>query len=251
MRVAEEILRGEVERGGENLEGKAEDLLGSLREIVEWVERVWGGKEDEGGERGIRQLGCECLLLPHHLPSFIQLREKIRAILSLVNRKHRLRLSKEKPPSSSRSHTDLISLQSHFSPSLLPPPSPAEYIHEGYLWFKWGEYDKANEFIGHGWVWRPRPIESADALTNMASNALTDYDVIEDGFVRLRQARVIVADYSLLRKDFPSLLLDKTEAEIDDWIVENAAFLSAGQVSDEALWRWVLLLFMISSRFVD
>ena len=43
------------------------------------------------------------------------------------------------------------------------------------------------------------------------------------------QAKVLCADYKLLRKDFAQLH-GKTDAEVDEWFLDNAAFLSEGQV---------------------
>jgi hypothetical protein len=43
------------------------------------------------------------------------------------------------------------------------------------------------------------------------------------------QASIIVADYALLRRDFHRQLGDRSDAQIDAWLLENAAFLSAGQ----------------------
>lgn len=43
------------------------------------------------------------------------------------------------------------------------------------------------------------------------------------------QASVLVADHKLLRHDFHRQLGGMSDAQIDAWLLENAAFLSAGQ----------------------
>jgi len=65
---------------------------------------------------------------------------------------------------------------------------------------------------------------------NMAGNSRYDFDVLEDSFARLKNASVIVADYKLLRTDFP-VLADKTSCEIDAWLLSNFAYISEGQVA--------------------
>jgi hypothetical protein len=39
------------------------------------------------------------------------------------------------------------------------------------------------DWVGHGLFWRPRPLDSTEPVTNMASNCMTDYDVLEDGII--------------------------------------------------------------------
>jgi hypothetical protein len=226
--VAEQILRDEIESGRNNLEGSGVELTKAYGEVKELVESVWGKREREG-ERERLRLGCACRLTTEHLHSLLRIGEGLRGIVSLLNRRHRLRIE-HGTPTRMHSRDAMAAMERRYSPRLLPPPTPAEYIHDGYLWFKWGEFDRQEEFIGHGWVWRHRPLGSEEALTNMASNALTDYDVVEEGFVRLKRAKVIVADYDLLRSDFPHLLKRLTDDEIDTWLLDNAAFISAGQV---------------------
>lgn len=68
-----------------------------------------------------------------------------------------------------------------------------------------------------------------------------DYDAIEDNWTKLKQAKVLVADYDLIRNDFPSLkvlppvhmshhIQNKTKEEINNWLVDNTAYISEGQV---------------------
>jgi len=67
------------------------------------------------------------------------------------------------------------------------------------------------------------------SLENAAGNASNDYDVMEDKFQKLKKASVICADYELLRQDFPELYsLDN--AKIDQWLLNNTAYLSEGQI---------------------
>eukprot|EP01126_Amoeba_proteus_P002254 TRINITY_DN10707_c0_g2_i1.p1 TRINITY_DN10707_c0_g2~~TRINITY_DN10707_c0_g2_i1.p1 ORF type:complete len:460 (+),score=109.55 TRINITY_DN10707_c0_g2_i1:128-1381(+) len=56
-----------------------------------------------------------------------------------------------------------------------------------------------------------------------------DYDALEDNWYKLRQAKVLVADYDLLRHDFP-FLCEKAKPEINTWLLDNAAYISEGQV---------------------
>ena len=50
-----------------------------------------------------------------------------------------------------------------------------------------------------------------------------------ENMVRVPGARVVLADYGLLRKDF-SVLRGRTDAEVDAWILQNTAYQSEGQV---------------------
>ncbi len=43
------------------------------------------------------------------------------------------------------------------------------------------------------------------------------------------QASILVADYALLRRDFHCELGDRSDTQIDAWLLANAAFVSAGQ----------------------
>lgn len=63
--------------------------------------------------------------------------------------------------------------------------------------------------------------------------SITQYCVLFhefSGFVRLKTASVLVADYVLLRRDFSAEMGGKTNEEIDLWLLQNAAYLSSGQV---------------------
>ena len=149
--------------------------------------------------------------------------------------------------------------QGRFAPfSLIPPPSPCEYVPESLAWSCWGAFDRESEWLGHGWFWRPPPLKTQSdpstsstsengqpvkekdekdendndqvILTNMASNSSSDYDMLEDRFHRLKRASVLVADYALLRHDFPELLGHLDDPSIDAWLLRNVACLSEGAV---------------------
>jgi len=47
---------------------------------------------------------------------------------------------------------------------------------------------------------------------------------------KLSQAKVVMADYDLIRKDFPSLA-QSSNVEIDNWLIDNAAYMSESQVT--------------------
>jgi hypothetical protein len=67
-----------------------------------------------------------------------------------------------------------------------------------------------------------------EKIENAAGNSMFDFDIIEDNFRCLKKAEVILADYDLLRRDFTPALDGLTEEEIDEWLVENCAYLSEG-----------------------
>lgn len=148
-------------------------------------------------------------------------------ILSDYNRGQRFGLT---PGSALWPHPVLSAVEKRYSPSLLPPPSPCEFVDEQYAWSCWGANTSSAEWLGHGWFWRPRPKDCTELMSNMASSSLYDFDTIEDRFFRLRKASVVLADYDLLRADFAEQLGQLTEQEIDAWLLSNAAVLSAGQV---------------------
>eukprot|EP00930_Biecheleria_cincta_P029584 TRINITY_DN20556_c0_g3_i1.p1 TRINITY_DN20556_c0_g3~~TRINITY_DN20556_c0_g3_i1.p1 ORF type:complete len:619 (+),score=134.64 TRINITY_DN20556_c0_g3_i1:38-1894(+) len=113
--------------------------------------------------------------------------------------------------------------------TMLPVPTPCEHIDESFGWWGWGSHCKKEQWIGHGFWWRSRPSELAEPLDNMAGSSMHDFDGLEDGFARLKTASVLMADYSLLRNDFPELAL-LADSDVDEWLLSNAAFISEGQV---------------------
>lgn len=54
--------------------------------------------------------------------------------------------------------------------------------------------------------------------------------MLEDKFSQLKKSSVLVADYTLLKTDFPELQ-GSSDSEINDWLLKNAAYVSEGMVS--------------------
>ena len=110
-------------------------------------------------------------------------------------------------------------------------PTPCDYVEEEYAWWGWGTHEnKENEWLGHGLFWRPKPASNDEPLDNMAGSSMGDFDMLEDGFCKLKQAKVILADYDLLKKDFPELG-DLDSSQIDQWLLDNCAYISEGQAA--------------------
>jgi len=66
-------------------------------------------------------------------------------------------------------------------------PTPCEYVHEEYAWWGWGTYEsKEEEWLGHGLFWRGKPAGNDEPLDNMAGSSLGDFDMLEDGYCRLK-----------------------------------------------------------------
>lgn len=67
--------------------------------------------------------------------------------------------------------------------------------------------------------------ESADStrLAPLRNPSGLEAPVAEESFLRLSSARVALADYDLIRRDFP-LLKTLSEDEIDAWLLENGAW---------------------------
>lgn len=57
---------------------------------------------------------------------------------------------------------------------------------------------------------------------------------------RLKNAEVLIADYELIRKDFPELS-KLSNPEIDDWLIEQTAFISKDQSSQEIVNSKILI----------
>lgn len=64
----------------------------------------------------------------------------------------------------------------------------------------------------------------------MAGNSMNDYDLLEQRFHHLKQAKVITADYAKLRDDFSDDLRGMSDSAIDEWLVQQCAWISDGQV---------------------
>lgn len=152
-------------------------------------------------------------------------RDLLRAFVSGHNAR-RLQLADR----SSWPRAELQQMAARLSPQteLLPPPTPCEYVEEAIAWSCFGSHSRREAWLGHGYFFRQRPGDE-EPLDNAAGSAMGDYDVLEDGFVRLRGASVLAADCAQLRADYPALQgLD--DAEVGSWLVEQCGYLSAGQL---------------------
>lgn len=69
----------------------------------------------------------------------------------------------------------------------------------------------------------------------MAGNSMNDYDLLEQRFHHLKQAKVITADYAKLRDDFSDDLQGVSDSAIDEWLVQQCAWISDGQVPPSPL----------------
>ena len=120
---------------------------------------------------------------------------QIHELISSYNLGHRLRLTNK----TDWPRPDLVALEKNYRPSLLPPPTPTEYVDQSYTWWGWGNYEsRESEWLGHGYFWRSCPPDNTEPLDNMAGSSWNDYDQLEDCFFRLKKAKVITADYDLL-----------------------------------------------------
>lgn len=152
--------------------------------------------------------------------------DTVRSVLSWYNHTVRLAVSKTSWP-----RPELSTLARCYGSQVLPPATPCEYVEESLCWWAFGQFDNHKDWLGHGYFWRPVPAELwADAdwkMENAAGNALQDFDILEDGFHRLRNAKVLAADYDLLRKHFGAGL---TNGQLEKLLIEETAWLSEGQV---------------------
>jgi len=165
--------------------------------------------------------------------------DRLRRVLSAFNRK-RLAVETESWP-----RAGLTQLASQYKPGLLPPPMPSEYVEEGVCWWNWGRHTRHEDWLGHGYFWRPRPDGHAESLDNMAGSSADDFDMLEGGYRKLLGAKVLFADHELIRHDFADEPLDgsayptgsmrptvgeASDEQVEQWLIENAAFISEGQV---------------------
>lgn len=81
-----------------------------------------------------------------------------------------------------------------------------------------------DDWLGHGYFWK-----ASDSDTRFNDIGALDFDALEGGFCKLKRARALYVDYPQLRLDM-HLDASMTEAQLDDWIVEHAAYISEGQV---------------------
>eukprot|EP00439_Symbiodinium_sp_Y106_P083164 s1009_g23.t1 len=148
----------------------------------------------------------------------------IRAVLSWYNHSVRLAVDKKTWP-----RRDLSALALKLGAPMLPPATPCEFVEEPLCWWAFGQHSRDPDWLGHGYFWRqiPQQLSPGFLLENAAGNAMNDFDCLEGGFCRL-DGKVLAADYSLLRSHFPDLR-GKSNAEVDAWLLEEAAWLSKGQ----------------------
>src|SRR5689334_21218826 len=66
----------------------------------------------------------------------------------------------------------------------------------------------------------PQPLRSLETLEIQSV----------DSAYQVKNAHVVLADYQLLRRDFPKLLKNLEDREIDQWLLENAALIAYTQV---------------------
>uniref|UniRef100_A0A7S0CPY5 Flavin reductase like domain-containing protein n=2 Tax=Amorphochlora amoebiformis TaxID=1561963 RepID=A0A7S0CPY5_9EUKA len=152
---------------------------------------------------------------------------ELKAVLSTYNATIRLKICDK----SSWPREELARHAQGLPAAIPPPQTPCDYIDEDLGWWGFGKFAKSNQWIGHGLWWKPLPEDAKPGfLENAAGNATNDCDVLEDKFRFLKKASVLVADYNLLRMDFPELY-SKSEKDIDNWLLENCAYVSDGQYS--------------------
>ncbi|CAK9020083.1 unnamed protein product [Durusdinium trenchii] len=216
-----------------------------VEELLVMVRAVWQARSKIYFEANTRSLqaghpGCNARKAKDHLHTTIEAYRQasaatelspaeaaIRAVLSWYNHTVRLTVCKDSWP-----RPELAALARGWGSAVLPPPTPCEYVEESLCWWSFGKHNKPQEWLGHGYFWRPVPAEACAephwCLENAAGNALQDFDLLEEGFQRLCNARVLAADRDLLRRDFP--LGGMSNEQIDAWLIEEAAWLSEGQV---------------------
>eukprot|EP01127_Copromyxa_protea_P005652 TRINITY_DN1551_c0_g1_i3.p1 TRINITY_DN1551_c0_g1~~TRINITY_DN1551_c0_g1_i3.p1 ORF type:complete len:558 (+),score=100.24 TRINITY_DN1551_c0_g1_i3:29-1702(+) len=136
--------------------------------------------------------------------------EKIRSLVSEYNYRHRLKITDKV------SLNELVDLEKRFIPNLLPPPMPCDYVDSN-LWTTGDEEADQESWLGHGFFWKSGEGEMDKDL------AFSDYDALEDKWCKLKQAKVLVADYELIRNDFPDL-------KINLWLLEHTSYISEGQI---------------------
>ena len=135
--------------------------------------------------------------------------DDIQLVLGLYNWAVRLRLTDE----------ELASLHNKYTTNTLPCQTPCEYINGQSLWIN----ADSSKWIGHGYYW-----QSGNGGKNTSTPF--DYDCLEPNFYFCKKAKVLMADYDLLRNDFATLK-DKSEEYINMWLIKECAYISEGQIS--------------------
>ena len=168
------------------------------------------------------------------------IRSDVLSIVGAFNFHVRLRASNEEKKHWPRQN--LVRMQTGFASGIVPIATPAEYVDPAavasYMYRDDGTVSgiiaSPDDFLGHGYFYYPRPPSFVSTgckvvNTGKGGDPNMNFDLLEDGFVRLRRASVLTADYPLLRRDFAALA-NKSEDEIDQWLLDNAAFISDGQL---------------------
>ncbi|KAH3762725.1 hypothetical protein Pelo_5429 [Pelomyxa schiedti] len=146
-----------------------------------------------------------------------EIQKPLLSVISTYNRHHRLHVSDKV------TLTDLANREQLYSPLLLlPPPLPSEYVDDS-VWQQ-GLPDDKNAWLGHGYYWKFGDGEMNKDLS------FSDFDVFEDRFARLKQSRVLLADYTLLRHDFPQCSR-LSDTQLDEWLLHQTGYISEGQIS--------------------
>ncbi len=210
--VAPLILRlRELERALEEQHGDADD-------------RDDGGKSSVGRGMAEDARNISWASLAHEA---LQVAPDLRTVLSEYNWCYRLR---------KRTESDGGADYSVGGVDLRTPPLPADYVREALCWSAFGTHSESSAWLGHGRFWRSRfasggpSLSAGQKLENAAGNAMNDFDVIEDGFCPLKQARCVFADFPSIRRDFPQTTSMDDEGVVA-WLLRAGAVLSAGQVA--------------------
>jgi len=117
--------------------------------------------------------------------------------------------------------TKLAKLHEKYPTNILPCQMPSEFVDGKNLWVLGNPGTKPENWLGHGYYW-----QIGDGKKDTAGPQ--DYDCFESGFVKIKNAKVLLADYDLLKHDFP-FLKDKSYEYINKWLIDECAYLSEGQ----------------------
>ena len=105
----------------------------------------------------------------------------------------------------------------------LPNSIPSELV-DIKKWRTGNEREDNKNFLGHGFFYHQGDCISKDI------NGVEDYDCLEDNFIKVENAKVAVCDYALLRSDFPEYLSEKSNEQINAWLLDQASYISEGQL---------------------
>eukprot|EP00475_Leptophrys_vorax_P031600 TRINITY_DN4790_c0_g1_i3.p1 TRINITY_DN4790_c0_g1~~TRINITY_DN4790_c0_g1_i3.p1 ORF type:complete len:645 (+),score=172.11 TRINITY_DN4790_c0_g1_i3:1939-3873(+) len=193
-------MQAQLEQFGEN--SSSEDFCARVAQSVDIAKRLL---EHSGG----------------HQYKYGSTEDKIlKYVISEFNLKKRLRVSARDTLPELVAKQDTIY---RHQGRLLPPPTPVEFIDENNWKLGDGESDET-KWVGHGYFWKS---SESDQIQNYLGD--NDFDGLEDNFCRLKKASVLFADYDIIRQDFD--LTGLSDSEINTWLLENAAYISEGQVS--------------------